>query len=144
VLKVDSAREILTALLAPTSSQIEALKAQDGWSDEAREFVQSTLGMSVKTRGKTWASLADELWRFVLFSEFVFDLPAALPESLKGVPHASPEARPVVEDVCNRLRGDTNVRNTYIERAETIEAELRPFRAMQHDRRPWRTRHVPI
>lgn len=124
VLKVDSAREILTALLAPTSSQLEALKAQDGWSDEAREFVQSTLGMSVKTRGKTWNPLADELWRFVLFSEFVFDLPGALPESLKGVPHASLEARPVLEDVCSRLRGDANIRATYIERAETIEAEL--------------------
>jgi hypothetical protein len=124
VLKVDSAREILTALLAPTSLQLEALKAHDGWSDEAREFVQSTLGMSVKTRGKTWNPLADELWRFVLFSEFVFDLPGALPESLKGVPHASLEARPVLEDVCNRLRGDANIRATYIERAETIEAEL--------------------
>jgi hypothetical protein len=78
----------------------------------------------VKTRGKTWSALADELWRYVLFSEFVFDLPMALPETLKGVPHAPMEARPIVEDVCDRLRSDPKSRATYIERAEAIEAEL--------------------
>jgi hypothetical protein len=80
--------------------------------------------MSVKTRGKTWAAFADELWRYVLFSEFVFDLPVALPEPLKGVPHAPLEARPIVEDVCDRLRSDPRSRSVYIERAENIEAEL--------------------
>lgn len=123
-LKVESGREILTALLAPNGQQIEALKAQGGWIDEARDFVQSSLGMTVKTRGKTWNAFADELWRFVLFSEFVFDLPGDLPDALKGVPFASIEAKPVIEDVCDRLRSDASNRNTYIERAETIELEL--------------------
>jgi hypothetical protein len=123
-LQVDSAREILTALLAPNAAQAEALKAQEGWGDEAREFVSTTLGLSVKTRGKTWSSLAEELWRFVLFSEFMFDLPVTLPEALKGVPHASAEARPIIEDVCDQLRSNPNTRNGYIERAEAIEVEL--------------------
>lgn len=123
-LQVESGREILTALLAPNAAQAEALKAQEGWGDEAREFVSTTLGLSVKTRGKTWNSLADELWRFVLFSEFMFDLPVALPEPLKGVPHAPIEARPVIEDVCDRLRSNPNTRSGYIERAEAIEIEL--------------------
>ncbi|MBN0394515.1 PglZ domain-containing protein, partial [Pseudomonas aeruginosa] len=69
-------------------------------------------------------ALADELWRYVLFSEFVFDLPVALPDTLKGVPHAPMEARPIVEDVCDRLRSDPKSRAAYIERAEAIEAEL--------------------
>ncbi len=60
----------------------------------------------------------------VLFSEFVFDLPVALPDALKGVPHAPTEARPIVEDVCDRLRSDRSRAATYIERAEAIEAEL--------------------
>ncbi|MBZ9746807.1 PglZ domain-containing protein [Mesorhizobium sp. CO1-1-7] len=123
-LKVESGREILTGLLAPAERQAEALKAQHSWIDEAREFLRATLGMDVKTRGKGWSSLADELWRFVLFSEFVFDLPEALPEALKGVPHAPVEARPIVEDVCERLRTDAKSRNVYIDRAENIEAEL--------------------
>ena len=67
----------------------------------------------------------------MLFSEFVFDLPVALPEALKGVPHAPMEARPVVEDVCDRLRSDPkSLRVVYIERAEAAEAELRPCRSM--------------
>lgn len=123
-LKVESGREILVALLAPSTSQAEALKAQEGWAQEARDFLRATLSMSVKTRGKTWTALADELWRYVLFSEFVFDLPVALPETLKGVPHAPTEARPIVEDVCDRLRSDPKSRSIYIERAETVEAEL--------------------
>jgi hypothetical protein len=123
-LKVESAREILAALLAPNVHQTEALKAQEGWVQEARDFLRATLTMTVKTRGKTWTSLADELWRYVLFSEFVFDLPVALPETLKGVPHAPMAARPVVEDVCDRLRSDPKTCSSYIERAENVETEL--------------------
>lgn len=123
-LKVESGREILAALLAPNPNQAEALKAQEGWVQEARDFLRATLAMTVKTRGKTWTSLAEELWRYVLFSEFVFDLPVALPETLKGVPHAPMEARPIVEYVCDILRNDPKTRSGYIERAENIEAEL--------------------
>ena len=123
-LKVESGREILAALLAPSLNQMDALKAQEGWAQEARDFLRATLAMNVKTRGKSWSALADELWRYVLFSEFVFDLPTALPDTLKGVPHAPMEARPIVEDVCDRLRSDPKSRAVYIERAETIETEL--------------------
>lgn len=123
-LGVESGREILTALLVPSDKQSAELNRQEGWSDEAREFLRATLSMSVKTRGKTWSALADELWRFVLFSEFAFDLPGALPGAIKDVPHAPVEARPVIDDVCERLRNDPRWKSTYIERAETIEAEL--------------------
>jgi hypothetical protein len=40
------------------------------------------------------------------------------------VPHAPIEARPIVEDVCERLRADPKSRSIYIERAERIETEL--------------------
>jgi hypothetical protein len=131
-LRVESGREILTALLAPTTRQAEALKGQEGWLQEARDFLRATLGLHVKTRGKTWSALADELWRYVLFSEFVFDLPVALPDTLKGVPHAPREARSVVEDVCDRLRSDPKSRAIYIERAQAIEEELNLPQLCQH------------
>jgi len=123
-LKMESARELLSALLVPTDMQTRVLKEQKGWDKEARDFLRATLAMEVKTRGKTWTSLADELWRYVLFSEFVFDLPVILPETLEGVPCAPAEARMIVEDVCDRLRSDHRSRSVYIERAENIEAEL--------------------
>ncbi|SEA76215.1 PglZ domain-containing protein [Variovorax sp. YR216] len=124
-LGVESGREILVGLLAPGPAQQDALKAKDGWVQESTEFLRATLAMSVKTRGKTWGALADELWRYVLFSEFVFDLPVALPEPLKGVPHAPPEARPVIEHVCEQLRNSPKSRDAYIERAEGIEKDLK-------------------
>ena len=124
VLNVESAREILVSLLVPSAIQVKALKTQSGWTQEVREFLRATLAMNLKTRAQSWAILADEMWRYVLFSEFVFDLPTQLPETLKGVPCAPKEARPIVDYVCDRLRTDPKYRVTYIERAEGIEAEL--------------------
>lgn len=124
VLGAESGREILAALLSPKKAQFESLKTSEGWDQEARDFLKATLGLSLKTRGKTWTALADELWRYVLFSEFVFDLPVDLPDPLKGVPHAPIEAKPIIEDVCSRLRSDPNSYAIYIERAEGIEIDL--------------------
>lgn len=124
VLRAESGREILFALLAPSSHQIEALKSQDGWIQEARDFLRATLSLDLKTRSKSWSIVSEELWRYVLFSEFMFDLPVALPESLAGVPCAPIEAKPIVTDVCDLLRNDLKARSVYIDRAETIEAAL--------------------
>lgn len=123
-LRVESGREILAAILVPNATQTAALKDQEGWVQEARDFLRATLGLNLKTRSNTWAALADELWRFVMFSEFVFDLPVAVPVTLQGVPHAPVEARPIVEDVCERLRSDPKSCAIYIERAEDIEEQL--------------------
>lgn len=79
LLAVESARDILFALLVPNDAQQKALKGSDSWVTEARDLLRNSMGLSLKTRGKTWDSVANELWRFVLFSEFVFDLPGALP-----------------------------------------------------------------
>lgn len=124
LLKVESARDILFALLAPSDAQKNALKNQDAWVSEAKELFSTSLGMRLKTRGKTWSPIADELWRFVLFSEFVFDLPEPLPDSLANVPRAIDAARPLMEDLCDRLRNDRRTQALYIDKAEAIERDL--------------------
>ena len=124
LLGAESLRDILFALLVPTEAQKAALNGQEAWVGEARDLLGSTLGLKLKTRGKTWSSIADELWRFLLFSEFAFDLPQDLPAALANVPHAPAAARPLVEDLCDRLRRDQHARVAYIERAEAIEKEL--------------------
>lgn len=123
-LKVESARDILFALLAPSDKQLSALKDSDAWVSEAKELLANTLGLKLKTKSKNWSPIADELWRFLLFSEFAFDLPGELPDALANVPRAAQEARPLVEDLCDRLRDSTVNRPLYIERAESIEKEL--------------------
>jgi hypothetical protein len=124
VLGEESAREILRALLAPDEAQARALKAQESWATEAREFLKSALGLTLKTRGKTWTAIAEETWRYVLFSEFAFDLPGTLPETLQAVPRAPAEARTIVEDTCERLRTDPRTKAAYVERAAQVQTEL--------------------
>ena len=124
LLKVESTRDILFALLVPSDQQQTALKESDAWVSEAKALLQASIGLGLKTRGKTWSAIGDELWRFVLFSEFVFDLPEELPPGLQDVPCAAAAAQPLIEDMCERLRSDRRTQNTYIERAEAIEVEL--------------------
>lgn len=124
LLRVDSANDILFALLAPNNQQENSLKAVDSWVPEGRDFLRATMGLELKTRTKAWSAIADEVWRFLLFSEFVFDLPGAVPDSLSPVPHAPSEAKPLVEYICERLRSDLRTQSQYIDRAEQIEADL--------------------
>ena len=67
---------------------------------------------------------AGNRYRFVLFSEFVLDLPSKLPASLANVPHADSGADALVADLCETLRNDNRTRQTYIDRAEQIERAL--------------------
>jgi hypothetical protein len=137
LLQVESSRDILMALLAPTDAQEAALRQDDTWVSEAKELFLSALGLKLKTRAKGWSTIAAELWRFLLFSELVFDLPdasaeagadadaatKALPSALADVPRAPPAAQPLVEDLCERLRGNERTRQLYMDRAEAIEGE---------------------
>lgn len=124
LLKQESARDILFALLFPSPTQKSALKDSASWVTETKELLQVSLGLSPKTKGKTWSPIADEMWRYLLFSEFAYDLPESLPESLKNIPRAESNSRPLVEDICDRLRNDKRTQTTYIERAEALEQEL--------------------
>ena len=83
-LKVESARDILFAMLAPTTKQLESLKSSDAWVPEIRTLLTKTLGLKLKTKSKNWSPIADELWRFLLFSEFVYDLPGTPPRGVVG------------------------------------------------------------
>ncbi|MCG5496105.1 PglZ domain-containing protein [Ectothiorhodospira variabilis] len=123
-LSAESSRDILLGLMAPDSRQRQALQASDAWVSEARDLFNRTLGLKLRTRGKTLSSIADELWRFVLFSEFVFDLPEALPEALADIPRAGDGARPIIETLCETLRNDRRSQDLYIEKAKEIEEDL--------------------
>lgn len=119
-----SARDILLVLLSPDEGQLAKLKRQKSWINESSDLCHICLGLKLKTKPKSWAALADALWRFLLFSEFAFDFPGELPSSLRDVPCAPPEAKSSVLDLCDGLRNDLRTQTTYIDRAEAIEKEL--------------------
>ncbi len=124
-LQTESAREIILALLVPTPKQADELKKSEGWVPEAKALLEKALGLKLMTRGKTHSSLADELWRFVLFSAFTFDLAGDLPAAFVNVPKAPDAARPLVEHLCDSLRSSSATRNDYVTRAQAVEDELK-------------------
>jgi hypothetical protein len=123
LLGVESAAEIITALLIPTAEQLLKLKSTDGWTIEAKELFGSQLGFTPKTKTKKWEALAEEFWRFVLFSEFALDLPTGLPECLASIPCAKPSAEALINRVCDTIRQDKH-HAIYIARAGHVAAEL--------------------
>ncbi len=124
LLKVESPAELLVALMSPSEAQREALKVDKTWGSEFCHFVEATLGFQPKTKSHQWTVLSDELWRFVLFSEFAFDLPASLPEELKDVPRAEPQFRDLVYHVCVALRSTEPHQQPYLDRASNVAEEL--------------------
>lgn len=124
LLGAESSRDILLALMAPNPAQEKALKAGDTWVSEARELFKTTLGLTLRTRGRAWSSLSEELWRFVLVSEFALHLPSAMPPALADLPRATESARTVVDALCDDLRHDQRTQPVYIDRAQKLEQEL--------------------
>ena len=124
LLGVDSAHNILLAILVPSESQLEQLNKNETWVSEAKLLFQKAIGLKLATRGKTWSSIAGELWRFVLFSEFVFDLPIELPGPLVEVPRAVSGAKHTIYDLCDTIRDMNSTQLTYVERAKEVECEL--------------------
>ncbi|MEA2083912.1 MAG: PglZ domain-containing protein [Thermodesulfobacteriota bacterium] len=124
LLKAESATEIVVALLSPADELKAALNQDDTWVPEVKEFLHSTLQLQLKTKGKKWQSISDEIWRYVLYSEFVFDLPVDLPEELKNVPRAPDTCRDIVYTICDTLRGTDKHQESYMEAARRTAEEL--------------------
>ncbi len=124
LLGANSAKEILLGILSPNSEQEEALKKDPTWVSEATEFFARTLGLKLKTKGQTRQSIAEELWRVILFSEFVFDSAGDIPASLETVPKVDLEAKTLIYEVCDELRKHEDRKDAYKCNSEEIEREL--------------------
>jgi len=124
LLQVESSPEIVSALMVPDDKQKAELDGSEAWVAEAKHLFGQVLGLTLTTRGKKWKSISEELWRFVLFSEFVFDLPGELPASLENVPKANSAAKPIIENLCDGLRQDLRKQEDYIQYAEQIERDF--------------------
>ena len=123
-LNAESARDILLAVLAPHEDQQKKLNAAEAWVDELKDLCKTALGLEFKTRARRYSPLAEELWRFLLFSELALGQ-SDLPASLSGVPRAPQAARTLVEDLCDQLRNDTRTQSAYVQRAREVETEFK-------------------
>ena len=124
ILSVDSPREILVSLLSPGKEQRRQLIADTGWLTEYQRFAANVFGLEVHLQVATWTEARDELARFVLFSEFAFDLPGELPASLVDVPRAGDDGCSLVYAVCDQLRNHRSHEDEYIKLAGQVSREL--------------------
>ena len=120
-----STEDILFQFLIADEEKIKKWDESDDWVEEAKQFILRVFGHKVVTEGRKWKSMAGEIWRFILFSEFAFDLPGELPESLANVPKAEPYARDFVYGLCERLRDSKAAKEAYIDHAMEVADGLK-------------------
>ena len=116
-----SEKEIILVLMSPSEKQKEALTKDKTWYTEYKALVTA---IGLETREKTYEGVEKELWKFILYSEFVFDLPIALPASLKNIAVAKLSAKVLVLDICKSLRKDKTCEELYVERADAVATQL--------------------
>lgn len=119
--------ENLTHKKSPAEITVEFLSMKTvsrlGWKQEWSSFVE-VYYPGLDSAGSTLKAIQDKLWNYLLFSEFVLDLPLELPASLKSVPVAPDELRPVVYELCKTIRNRNDLREEYVRQALKIAREL--------------------
>jgi hypothetical protein len=124
LLGAEGIRDILVRFLCLGTKDAKRLKESPHWRNELQTVAAATLGLSLPEDLVELDGLRSVLWRFVLFSEFVADLPGQLPDSLKGVPKAEPRYHRFVLDLCSQLRDRTSTQEAYEEAANRVAQEL--------------------
>jgi len=121
---VDSPREILLSFLTADEKQRAKLDENDAWVTEAKDLFETSIKLKLVTKSRKWEGIASELWRYLLFSEFAFDLPGEPPAGLANVPRAPIEAKPLIYHICDSIRDSDAKRAFYLDHASEIEKDL--------------------
>jgi len=124
ILKVESAVEILVSFLSPSSDQKSILDKDDSWVPEFYDFAETALDLTLKTKSKKWSKISEEVWRYLLYSEFAFDLTEELPADLKDVPRASASFKNLIYSVCEALRTSEKHQEIYMVMANKVDTHL--------------------
>lgn len=75
--------------------------------------------------GISLKAVQQKLWQYLLFSEFVLDLPVKLPASLKSVPVAPPEIKETIFGICRKIRNSLDMRELYVNNANHVMEALK-------------------
>jgi len=84
-------------------------------------LVDESIGYKPSTKTKSWKTIRERLADYILFSEFIFDLPEGIPESMNTIDRADDSKKNVIYSICERMRNDANLCDSYIEMAKKIE-----------------------
>jgi hypothetical protein len=124
ILKAESAQDVVFKFLSAEEDLQKELNDSGDWVDEMKEFLVKTFELKLVTKAQRWRPIGEEMWRFLLLSEFVFDLPEDVPEQLATVPVAERSTEPLIYEICDRLRDNRRTRDNYVEQAGLIAEQL--------------------
>lgn len=120
----DSAVEVVALMLGRDGSA-KRVEAVVGAKTELLRLLNSNMGFVPPSGTTNLMPIVENLGRFLFFSEFAFDLPSKIPDSLNTVARAAADYRDRVYAACERMRGSDDTREGYIELARRVEQELR-------------------
>jgi hypothetical protein len=89
------------------------------WMSEWRSFGETYLP-GLQCDGNSLSTIKQKLWQYLLFSEFVHDLPVALPDSLKSVAICPKEQTVNINNICSSIRNRNDLREDYVEQSQSI------------------------
>ncbi|MDB6175045.1 MAG: PglZ protein [Chthoniobacteraceae bacterium] len=124
LLQAEGPREIMLKFLGADELLLKKLRNSSHWIKDFKDLVAKILGLHLDGQKGEADYLQATLWRYLLFSEFASDLPAALPAGLSTVPHAVKAYQPFVKSLCHALRDNMGSQAAYEEAAERISKEL--------------------
>ncbi len=122
-LGTQSAVEVTVQLLGDPQAP-QKIADTPGCGEEILRLLAAELGFVSPANVQQWKQRWALLARYVLFSEFVFDLPGELPAALVNLPCADESYRDRIYALAERLRGTVGTRDTYIDLANHVEREL--------------------
>ena len=120
-LGTDDAIEVAARVIVEPDQVRVALAGAGVQSDLAR-LLRESFGFEAPS-DETMLRLAFRRW--VLFSEFAFDVDGRVPEHAASVPRATTPFRNAIYSVCDRVRGAEQWREGYIAAATEVEKEVR-------------------
>ncbi|WP_295408794.1 PglZ domain-containing protein [uncultured Thiocystis sp.] len=110
-------------LLCGSVDALAHLESAPGLLAELRRLLADSYGFDQDV-AIPFGVLGSALAQWLLFSEFVFDLPGASPATVTHVPHADARFRRPIEDLCHDLRTSSEHRDRYRELAAEVERRL--------------------
>jgi hypothetical protein len=123
-LQADGPKDMLVKFLTAEGKTLAGLKATSHWVKDLKELVARTLGLKLEGPKEAVEQLQEQLWRFLLFSEFAADLPVELPPALASVPRAGKAQESFVRSLCATLRDLGKAQAAYEEAATQVSTQL--------------------
>ena len=143
VFRTEATADII-ALALCDSDKARQVDGRPGCIEELLRLFESAVGFKPASKGVEWETLQPKAAGYVLFSEFLFDLPDGEPDAVSAVPRASGKAKPIIYAACERMRADSSLREAYTELAKRIQSHLRLSELMPKDFNPGERDTFPL